>query len=250
MTGRIIAITVLLICLVGITGPKARGEEHWSWEELVAVYGAAEERRQGVEDLRRELLGEVSSSMGEEELWEALWEKQKPMRRSALALSLVERLFPEGDPARWEEISGFWRPSMISRSLAALDAVFSAAVSLVEFGGEEAESLALQILGRLSRSSRARYHALLNAPEEYRWILERFGRTNPPLPKGKFIGKLPLAQPVRGWVNEEQALRLGATFLDGFGGVARGSGRYAWDRERGRIYRVRHDDDRWWFPWD
>ena len=168
-----------------------------------------------------------------------------------MALALVDRMFPQGDPGKWDEVDGFWHPGLISRSLASLDAVFVSGLALLAMSDEAAETLAIELFRKLATSPRARYHALLNAPAEYGRVLSRREKVTPPLPHGVILGRLPLAHPVRGWITEDRALQLGATFLDGFGGVSRGGGPYAWDRNEGKIYRVRDGRERLhWLIWD
>lgn len=219
----------------------------WTWESLVSAYDRSEEDREAAGELRRSLLADVPVGMDEEILWKAIWSEVDPRKRAILSLGLVERIFPEGKPGRWEEVRGFWRPAEIPRSLAALDAVFVAALSLLEMNDDGAPALALNLVRDLSRSPRARYHALLYAPREYETIIRGVGKTTRPLPFDRLVGTLPLARSVRGWISQDSALDRGATFLDGQGGVARGSGPYAWDREKGKLYRVRDGKDR--FPW-
>lgn len=245
---RTVIAIILVLCCRPVT---ADTPESWSWESLVAAYGGAGELRQAAEALHRELAATMTETMDEAKLWESMWTERDPRRRASMALALVDRLFPGGDPGRWEEVEGFWHPALVSRSLASLDAVYVAGLSLLAMSDDAAEFLALHLFRRLSGSPRARYHALLNAPEEYGQIRARMDNISPPLPHGILVGRLPLAHPVRGWITEDRALQLGATFLDGFGGVSRGGGPYAWDRREGRIYRVRDGRERLrWFIWD
>lgn len=216
----------------------------WTWEDLVNVYGQGEEYRQAAEDLREVLLDSLPSGMDEKSFWEELWTGGEPRRRAALSLGLVECLFPNGDPRLWDEVQGFWRPAEIPRSLAALDAVFVAALSLLEMDDYGAKTLALNLIRDLSRSPRARYHALFYAPREYETIVRELGKVTPPLPVDHLVGTLPLARSVRGSISQDAAVNRGVTFLDSFGGIAQGSGAYAWDRSKGRIYRVRDGRDR------
>lgn len=226
-----------------IVAPEGMASDR-TWDDLVEHYAIHAEDKQHSMELRERLLAQAPSE-GERSLWEGLWKEQNPSKRASMSLALVQKLFPDGDPSRWEEISGFWRPQEIPRSLAALDAVYVASLSLVEIGTAEpgARALALGLLESLSQSSRARYHAFLRAPEEYRVLNETFADERPPLLEGKIVGSLPFAHPVRGSISSDGALFRRMTMLNNMGQVAQGAGSYAWDRKKGKIFRVRDTGD-------
>ena len=214
------------------------------WEELVAAYGAREEDRRAAALLRESLLAQAPR---EEplRLWEALGATEG-RERASRALALVEALFPGGDPARWEEVGGFWNPREIPLSLAALDAVYEAVLALDDLPDGGASFLASTLLRRLLRSPGARIHAFLTAPAEYGQLTSTLPALGPAWPQGRIEGRLPFARPVRGSVGQDRALREGFTFLDGCGRPSSGLGTYAWDRREGKLFRVRDGRPRWW----
>lgn len=247
-------LCAFLVLLLAAGGAGAAG---WTYEELAEVYGAREAAKPEAEALEQELLREAGDLDGRA-LWRVATDPGTPPReRAAHALKLVRTVFPGGDPARWEEVSGFWRPSMTPRPLAALDAVFYAAWGLLELDDPGAPWLARELLADLKRSSRAAHLAMRTAPEEYGHLAAEVDRRTglPPVggwPRGTIAGHLPFARPVRSWVDEEYALMRDMTFLDNGGVPATGMGPYAWDRHRGAVYRVivREDsDDRRWRLW-
>ncbi len=242
--GRLCRV-VLILSLAAVASAAAAGE--WTWESLVVSYGERDEGRREAERLRDLLLAEAPREEAYL-LWEGLLLPEEPRARASRALALVEALFPEGDPARWEEVGGFWNPQEIPLCLAALDAVYGAALALADLPGKGGPYLASMLLRRLLQSPRARIHAFMTAPPVYGRLVARVPSYGPPWPRGEMKGSFPVACPVRGWVSQERALTLDMTFLDGYGRIASGLGSYAWDRERGRIYRVRDGRKRiWWW---
>ncbi len=215
---------------------------------LFSLYSIKEGERQEAKKLQQALVQEAPA-LEERALWEKLWAPLAPREKAALGLRLMEQIYPlRGDPGKWEEIRGFWHPSMHPRSLAGLDAFFVTLQALLEMEEPPASLLAYLLLKEFCTSSRARQIALREGPEIYGFLREELESQNlaPPggWPRWKGKGTLPLARPVRGYVTVDTALARRMTFLDGYGGIASGLGRYAWDRETGRIYRVIYREDR------
>jgi len=227
--------------------------EAWTYEELVEVYGTKEESMPEARELKEALLSEAGELDGLG-LWRSIIDSSTPHRkRAANALKLIEILFPQGDTSRWEEVSGFWYPALIPRPLAAFDAVYYAAMGLLELDEPGAPWLARELMSGLRRSSRSAHIAMREAPAEYAPIVagldERTGLS--PMggwPSGELVGSLPFARPVRFSISADWALVMGMTFLDNSGVPTSGMGPYAWDRKRGAIYRVTDgsDDGVWW----
>ncbi len=233
---------LVAMALLGVA--PAAPAEVGRWEELVAVYGAREEAGRDATFLRERLLAEAPREEPRR-LWEGLGAAEG-RERASRALALVEALFPGGDPARWEEVGGFWNPQEIPLSLVALDAVYEAVLALGDLPDGGAPFLASTLLRRLLQSSGARIHAFLTAPAEYARLVEILPAWGPPWPRGRIEGRLPFARPVRGSIGQDRALREGFTFLDGYGRPSSGLGAYAWDRRGGRLFRVRDGRPRWW----
>ncbi len=187
-----------------------------------------------------ELRSILISEAPEEELvltWEKLWEDIDPREKASRAMYLIESLFPDGDVSRWEEVSGFWYPSLIPKSLAALDAVYVLALSLAETGESEGKDLAGEILKDLYRSRKGRIYAFMTAPEEYLEIKESLKDIKRLLlPEGKIIGSLPFAHPVRGKYSVTSRNLSQYVSLNGYGQPTSTMGAYGWDRKKGRIF--------------
>ncbi|MFP4482424.1 MAG: cell division protein FtsL [Thermovirgaceae bacterium] len=226
----------------------AASAEAWTYEELVETYGQKAELQPEAEALGRKLLSEAGDLEGVA-LWRAVVDPATPARRRAAAgLKLVREVFPGGDPARWNDVSGFWHPAMVPKPLAAFDAVYYTAIGLLGLEEPGAPWLARQLLVELKKSSRAAHVALREAPAEYEILLLRLDEATGLVPtggwpRGKTTGKLPFARPIRSYVGAEYALMQGMTFLNGSGVPVSGMGPFAWDRKRGAIYRVIVEED-------
>ncbi len=236
------ALFLLLAALIGLFLSPGPAWASRSFEELLDIYTRKSEIRHEAEALRSELLGMAWDSEDLDLLGSIMDPSLTSEQRAANGLKLIDELFPGGDPARWESISGFWIPRMIPKPLAAFDAVFFTAIALLEMEREDAPWIARDILEDLRRSSRATLLALRTAPKEYLWIVEALeeGTRMPPVggwPEAVIRGKLPFARQVSFAVSETHAIMREMQFLNAAGQPAP-NGPYAWDRDRGRIYRV------------
>jgi hypothetical protein len=241
-------VIVVAVC------PGADQAGAWTWEELVEAYGQKAELEPKAKALGEELLAEAADLQGVE-LWRHVVDPATPGRqRAADGLKLVREIFPGGEPAGWDEVSGFWLPAMVPKPLAAFDAVYFTAIGLLGLDEPGAAWLARQLLTELKRSSRAAHLALREAPAEYETILSHLEEaTEPPpvggWPEGKTTGTLPFARPVRFSVSGDYAIMKGMTFLNNSGVPVSGMGPFAWDRKRGAIYRVVDDEELSFWHW-
>jgi hypothetical protein len=207
--------------------------------------------------LRAELAGQAGEGSPIERWRRLVRGEGTPQSRAADAVALSEALFPGGDPSRWEEVKGFWLPAEVPLPLAALDAVFYGAEALLSMQDERAPWLARFLVEALASSDRARTVAFRTAPAEVRDLLDELSAKAPPppvggWPSGTALGALPFARGVSGWITETRATMYNMTFLNASGVPVGGMGPYAWDRERGRLYRVIDSEHRriWLFNED
>jgi hypothetical protein len=235
----------LFLLLLGTAIPAAAGTiEEWAAAIEARDAGMA---RAGV--LRAELLSRAGEIPPIERWRDLVGGQGSAEERAGNALALVERLFPDGDPSRWEEVKGFWLPSDVPLPLAALDAVFYGAKALLSMQDGRAPWLARSLVEALASSDRARTVAFRTAPAEVRGLLEDLAVQAPPPPVGGWPsgiarGNLPFAHAVSGWITESRATMQGMAFLNASGVPVGGMGLYAWDRERGRLYRVLDSEHR------
>lgn len=240
---RKVSIVVALLSVTALCGP--------SWADWIdtysARYEAMEEGERQAFVLKKALL-EEAPDLEPYDLWRSLWSDLHPRDKASRAMAIIEALYPEGDPSRWEEVSGFFLPQEVPKSLVALDAVFVAAQSLAQLDEEGAPWLARSLLIDLSRSRRVRHYFMRRAPKEYPSIVRAIDAATglPPIggwPMEEIEGELPLAHPVHGWITIATAMSEEMLFLDASGRPTGGSGPYAWDRRRGKIYNVNFGRD-------
>ena len=222
------------------------------YDDLLARYEAARTGDVAAAALRTRLAG-AAEKPAPLDLWDSLTrEGTSPELRAANALALLDALVPDGDPARWNETGGFWRPREIPTPLAAVDAILYAAGALAEMNDPGAPWLARKLLLAFLSDPAAALLFADNGPAEYAKTVYALTRRNVLPPHGVWrkdapVGRLPLAREVRGFVTRDRAYAEGMTFLDAIGRPA-ANGVYAWDRIRGRIYEVADDRRLWMQP--
>lgn len=213
------------------------------YDDLLSIYQAREKALKVRKDFEERLIS-LSEKKNLLELWMSLQDNElSDLQRSANGLYLIKRLFPEGSPTRWGEVGGFLMPKQVPKSLVALDGVFYTAIALLNMNEEPYPWIACFLMEELRNSKEAATLAMRNAPMEYEKITEKiFQRTGyTPVggwPKGKVIGTLPFAHPVRGYITPERAMLKDMVFLNASGVKVNGQGPYAWDRNKGKIYNV------------
>ncbi len=174
----------------------------------------------------------------ESELWSMLWSGDHNSRAAA-AVALVDRVFPDGDPSRWQEVSGFVSDmSLRPRQLLAMDAFFAAIDSLSALpDGACGAAYLLELFGR---SAFGKVTFIEEIPQGMDVILKGVVSATG-LPGDWSIkrvrGRLPLLPVYGGSVTSSRADSENMQYLDGYGSIA-SNGVYAWDRNRGRVYRV------------
>lgn len=217
------------------------------YDDLLARYESARTGEVAAAALRTRLSG-AAENLAPLDLWDSLVrEGISPELRAANSLALLDALVPNGDPARWSEVGGFWRPREIPTPLAAVDAILYAAVALAEMNDPGAPWLARKLLLAFLSDPAAALLFADNGPAEYAMTVDALTRKNVLPPNGLWrkdasVGRLPLACEARGFIKRGRAMEEGMTFLNGAGRPV-ANGDYAWDRVRGKVYEVMGEMD-------
>lgn len=235
-----IFLALLLFILFLLSSSTVNAQE--SYTDILSGYLRSGEMSEAGRELEQNLIARADP-FEDKSLWDSLWDVDiSTDQRAANALSLINKLYPKGDPSRWDDVSGFWNPWQVPKSLAAVDGLFVAVISLLDLPEESAHWLARVIMGAFISSSRAKLYFISQCPAEYQEIRQKFAEMSlrPPFgrwPEGSVIGSLPLARPVLGLISENAAGARGYYPLDAYG-VPSSSGFFAWDRDGGKLYRI------------
>ncbi len=218
------------------------------WDTFVAEMGKREKIKDTGAAIVADML-DIAPQGTETELWQKLWNGE-PRWRAAAAVALISRMFPDGDPSRWQEVSGFVPGKSVQpRQLIAMDAFFVAVDSLSRIpDGLWGSAYLLDLFGK---SGFGKVMFIEEIPEGMDSLLSEIVSSTG-LPGDWSIkrtrGKLPVL-PLQGLHNEEFS-RFKLQYLDGYGSIA-SNGKYAWDRDRGYVYRIIEDNgfkDVWIVP--
>lgn len=212
------------------------------WDNFVGEM----QKREKIKDTGAAIVADmldIAPQGSELELWNKLWEGD-PRWRAAAAVALIARMFPDGDPSRWQEVSGFEpQQSVQPRQLIAIDALFAAVDSLSQMpDGIWGSAYLLDLFGK---SGMGKVMFIEEIPEGMDKVLSDVISVTG-LPGDWSIkrirGRLPVLPLYRGYITRSAADSRNMQYLDGYGALA-SNGRYAWDRERGYIYQVVDDND-------
>ena len=120
-------VIVLLAVTIGLLAMPLFAASDWD------TFTAEMEKRNKIKDTGAAIVADmrgIAPQGTDIELWHKLWEGE-PSWRAAAAVALIDRIFPLGDPSRWQEVSGFAsNRSVQPRQLIAIDALFVAVDSL------------------------------------------------------------------------------------------------------------------------
>ena len=139
------------------------------WDTFVAEM----EKKEKIKDTGAAIVADmldIAPGGTETELWQKLWNGE-PRWRAAAAVALISRMFPDGDPSRWQEVSGFApRQSVQPRQLIAMDAFFVAVDSLSRIpDGIWGSAYLLDLFGKSGMGKGTERSRLLHGPS---WRLE------------------------------------------------------------------------------
>lgn len=237
MKAKLLILAILTITVLLFSVPLFAASD---WDTFVAEM----ERRDRIKDTGSAIVSDmldIAPQGSEAELWNKLWEGE-PRWRAAAAVALINRIFPEGDPSRWQEVSGFIpQRSVQPRQLIAMDAFFVAVESLRNIpDGIWGAAYLLDLFGK---SGMGKVMFIEEIPEGMDKVIgDVVIETGLPgdWSVKKSRGKLPLLPVYRGYISRSSADSRNMQYLDGYGSVA-ANGRFAWDRDRGYVYEVVED---------
>lgn len=232
---RMLSVLFLVTCVV-LTVTPAGAVPSKTWDEYVMEVNRKDKvTLEGPKVLEKYT---QESNKSEYELWCSL--RDKHGRADAVtAVTMINKMFPNGDPSRWNEVTGFIRNSMRPRQLMAIDAFF-AALDALSRSDEDIWGAAL-LLQKFCKSSRGKFMFIDTMPKEARPILDRIvAKTGikSVWKTSKFKGNLPLCPRYRGIKSRSLVIKYDMQYIDGAGRVA-SHGTYAWDRDRGYFYYVK-----------
>ena len=112
-------LAVFLVLAISLSPAPVFAASAWG------TFTAEMEKRSKIKDTGAAVIADmldIAPQGTEAELWNKLWDGE-PRWRAAAAVSLINRVFPQGDPSRWQEVSGFVpQRSVQPRQLMARDA--------------------------------------------------------------------------------------------------------------------------------
>lgn len=198
-------------------------------------------KRGNIKETGEEILNEmrnIAPSGTEEELWNKLWHGDMRLR-AASAVALIDRMFPNGDPSKWEEIRGFVPGhSVLPRQLLAMDALFVAVSTMKQIpDGVWGSAYLLDVFGK---SGLGKVKFIDEVPAEIRQVLDEIiSETGLPgdWSSKRIRGRIPMLPVYRGYITRDAVDSRNMQYIDGYGSLS-GNGRYAWDRDRGYLYEV------------
>ena len=236
-------VIVLLAVTIGLFATPLFAASDWD------TFTAEMEKRSKIKDTGAAIVDdmrEIAPQGTEIELWSKLWVGE-PRWRAAAAVALIDRIFPQGDPSRWQEVSGFASGRSVQpRQLIAIDALFVAVDSLSHMpDGIWGSAYLLQQFGK---SGWGKVMFIEEIPygfdQTLKDVISTTGLTGDWSIK-RIRGKMPLLPIYRGYITRNGADSRNLQYLDGYGSIS-SNGRYAWDRDRGYIYEVMEDSRDFW----
>ena len=233
MKKTIIIVMSFLITTIIVTPSLSSSR----WDEFVAKSIEYERIKElGIPMINN--LKEEPMQQSERELWEQLWQGDPALRCKA-GLALMDRIFPNGDPSRWQEVDGFLSISNRQpRQLAGIDAFFVVVSAIRDL--PDGVWASAYILEKFGKSTRGRMYFIDDTTPDIRAVVDDV--INKTGLKGDWSsriirGRMPFLPTYNGYITMSRAIDKQMVFINGHGAIA-GNGNYSWDRDGGYIYEI------------
>ena len=212
------------------------------WDSTVASIGNRIKIKEEGAKVLRSFANLKATEKEEFALWQKLW-TQKGEQRKIAAMSLVNSLFPDGNPAKWEQVSGLTGVDFrCPRQLMAMDALF-AAVDELSANDDTIWGAAL-LLEQFGESGYGKLMFVEQSPAGVKQIIDKvIAKTTlaGDWSVKRVRGKLPYLPRYEGRKSHSNAESMGLVYLDNFGSLAN-YGEYGWDRDKGLLYEIYEDN--------
>ena len=229
-----------LIVSLAFCGACITGQEAWAdsqWDQFVAQMDNQSKIKNSGEIVTQ--LAAQAPQVSSAELWKLSCSAPTPQQQASASLALVARLFPDGDPSQWQQVSGFFPPSSyVPTQLVAVNALFNAVTAMTQM--PEAVFGAAWLMNRFSQSSAGMLTFIDNMPQHFRTTMNSLiAQTGLQgiWTSSTIEGPWPFVPVFEYTITDSIAFSNNYQFLNGFGQLA-GFGSYAWDRARGNLYKV------------
>ena len=174
-------------------------------------------------------------------LWKQLW-TTKGAERAKIAMTLVNTMFPDGNPGKWEQVRDLTGPDFRRpRQFMAIDALFAAVQELS--ANENTIWGAALLLQQFGESAYGKVMFVEETPAEVKAIIDhviaKTGLGGDWTVK-KIRGKLPFLPRYEGKLSHSIAETRRYIYLDNYGCIT-SFGEYGWDRDKGLLYEIFED---------
>ena len=189
-------------------------------------------------------VAQMAPQATDKELWNLSCNAPSVETRAAASVALVNKLFPSGDPSRWQEVQGFFPPqSYIPLQLVAVNALYNAVTALSQMPNGKLG--AAYLMTQFGKSAIGKLYFVDNMPSQFRKTMDTLVAETPLAGdwSSETIEGTAQIVPVYNNVIVASAVQDNNNFqfINGMGLVAN-EGPYSWDRAHGYIYKLVRSD--------
>ncbi|MEG1823323.1 MAG: hypothetical protein RRY12_05835 [Cloacibacillus sp.] len=239
--------SVIALAMLAAAFFAVQAEAAQSWDQFVQQM----EMQQKIKSEGPQYLATIAAQApagSDMELWKLSCSAPDLATRAAASVALVNRWFPNGDPAQWQQVTGFFpQTSYIPRQIVAVNAIFNAVTALSQM--PEGKFAAAYLMTRFGQSSMGRLVFIDTTSAAFRKTLDNLIAETAMTGfwgSSTIEGPYPFVPVYNGSVTMNRAISNNYQFLDGFGGIAT-MGPYAWDRVHGYVYQIIEPGEHFYF---